>query len=249
MSRVARPDPTSDEVSQYYQAHQDQINQPFDQAKENIAKTLKDQALQKGRLAYMQTLMQRAVNDNNLTVLISPPKVKIPVDPQRLKGDSKAPVTIVEFSDFSCPYCAKAELTVNELLAKYPGKVKVGYRDFPLRQLHPQAQLAAEASRCAGEQNKYWEYHDLLFANREKQDRSDLVGYASSLKLDSKQFETCLSTGRYKPQIEEDVRLGNAAGIISTPGFLVNGRFLGGARPLADFERIVNEELSKPPEK
>jgi protein-disulfide isomerase len=242
ISRVA--DPSEDQVSAYYQTHQSQINQPFEDASDKIRQGLKDLEIQKARLLYVQDLLQQAVNDGELVVLLSPPKVEMTADPARLRGDSKAPVTIVEFSDFSCPFCQKAESTINGLLAKYQGKVKLGYRDFPLRQLHPQAQLAAEASRCAAEQGKYWEYHDLLFANLDKQGRDDLIKDARTLNLDDKQFDACLSSGRYKPQIEQDIQLGTRGGVVATPGFFVNGTFLNGAQPAAAFEKIIDEELS-----
>ena len=242
-SKVAAP--TDDDVTAYYQARQGQISQPFDDVKEKIRQGLKDEAIQRARRQYVEGLMEQAVNDGEIVVLLWPPKVEMSADPGRLRGDPKAPVTIVEFADFSCPYCRQAESTLNELLAKYPGKVKLGFRDFPLRQLHPQAQLAAEASRCAGEQGKYWEYHDLLFANPDKRSRDDLIADASSLKVDDKQFDACLSSGRYKPQIEQDLQLGTRAGIVATPGFFVNGTFLNGAQPAAAFETIIDEELSK----
>lgn len=240
-SKVA--DPSEDQVSAYYQSHQGQINQPFDQVKDNIRQGLKNQLIQKARVAYVLGLEQQAVNDNELVILLRPPKVEMSLDPARLRGGLKAPVTIVEFSDFSCPYCRQAESTINEILAKNHGKVRVGYRDFPLRQLHPQAQLAAEASRCAGEQGKYWEYHDLLFANIAKQSRDDLIGQAHSLNLDEKQFDACLSSGRYKPQIEQDIQLGTRSGVVVTPAFFINGIFLSGAQPATAFQKIIDEEL------
>ena len=133
---------------------------------------------------------------------------------------------------------------MSELLAKYPGKVKVGYRDFPLKQLHPQAQLAAEASRCAGEQGKYWEYHDLLFASSTKQTREVLIEDARTLKLDDKEFDACLSSGRYKLQVDQDIQLGSRGGVVATPGFFINGTFVNGAQPSAAFEKIIDEQLS-----
>jgi protein-disulfide isomerase len=241
-SKVA--DPSDDDVSAYYQAHQGQINQPFDQVKDKIRQGLKDQAIQKARRLYVQGLMEEAVSDGSLVVLLRPPKIEVTYDPGRVRGDPKAPVTIVEFADFSCPYCRKVESTLNELMAKYPGKIKIGFRDFPLRQLHPNAQLAAEASRCAGEQGKYWEYHDLLFATADKQSRDDLLADAVTLKLDDKQFDACLSSGKYKPQIEQDVQFATRAGIVDTPGFFINGTFLNGAQPAAAFEAIIDEELA-----
>jgi protein-disulfide isomerase len=238
-------DPSDADVSAFYQGHQGQINQPFDDAKDKIRQNLKAEAIQRARVAYVQGLRQQAMNDGQLSYLLKPPSIQeVPIDPSRLRGDPKASVTIVEFSDFGCSYCQKAEATVTALLAKYPGKVKLGYRDFPLRQMHPQAQLAAEASRCAGEQGKYWEYHDLLFAHPDKQNRDDLMEDARTVKLDDKQFDTCLSSGRYKPQIEQDILLGTRSGVVATPGFFVNGTFLNGAQPAAVFEKIIDEKLA-----
>jgi protein-disulfide isomerase len=242
ISKVA--DPTDEQVKAYYGSRQGEMKEPFDDVKGKIRQDLKDQEISKARVAYLQGLVQQAMNDGELVVLLSPPKVEVTVDPARLRGDPNAPITIVEFSDFSCPYCRKAESTMNELLAKYPGKLRVGYRDFPLKQLHPQAQLAAEASRCAGEQGKYWEYHDLLFASPNKQSREVLIEDARTLKLDDKKFDACLSSGRYKLQIDQDIQLGSRGGVVATPGFFINGTFVNGAQPSAAFEKIIDEQLS-----
>jgi protein-disulfide isomerase len=242
ISKVA--DPTDEQVKAYYESRQGEMKEPFDDVKDKIRQGLKDQEISKARVVYFQGLVQQAMNDGELVVLLSPPKVEVTVDPARLRGDPNAPITIVEFSDFSCPYCRKAESTMNELLAKYPGKVKVGYRDFPLKQLHPQAQLAAEASRCAGEQGKYWEYHDLLFASANKQTSELLIEDARTLKLDDKKFDACLSSGRYKLQVDQDIQLGSRGGVVATPGFFINGTFVNGAQPSATFEKIIDEQLS-----
>ncbi len=178
--------------------------------------------------------------------LLRPPRVEVAYDPARLRGSATAPVIIVEFSDFQCPYCRQVQPTLKNLLAKYEGQVSVAYRDFPLRGIHPQAQLAAEASRCAGEQGKFWEYHDLLFANLDKLNRAGLVEHARTLKLDEKQFDSCLSSAKYKAQIEEDLQEGMRAGVTGTPGFFINGIFLRGAKAQAAFERIIQTELSAP---
>src|SRR5262249_40324452 len=164
-------------------------------------------------------------------------------DPARVRGDSTAPVTIIEFSDFQCPFCSKAYPIIKEVLAKYPGKVKLAFRDFPLRQLHPEAQSAAEAARCAGDQGKFWEYHDALFANPEMLNREALVARAQVLKLDVSVFESCLASGRFKAAIEEDIQAGTVARVNGTPAFFVNGIPLSGAQSLAVFEKTINEEL------
>lgn len=238
------PEPTEDQVREYYRSEQAQTIQSYDEIKDQIRSGLKDNEIQRLRTVYMQGLFEQAVNNGDLLVLMQMPKIEMPVDPARLRGDPRAPVTIVEFSDFSCVFCRRAESTLDALLAKYPGKVRIAYRDFPLRQLHPQAQMAAEASRCAGEQGRFWEYHDLLFTNAEKQSRDGLLEDARSLKLDTAQFDACLSSGRYKPQIDQDIQMGSRAGVMATPGFFINGVFVNGAQPEATFEKIIDEELS-----
>lgn len=148
-----------------------------------------------------------------------------------MQGKPDAPVTIVEFSDFQRPFCQRAQAALNEVLGKYEGRVKLAFRDFPLPQIHAQAQMAAEASRCAGDQGRFWEFHDLLFAKPGKLDKTALLEHARSLKLHEARFESCLSGGTYKAEVEKDAREGGAAGVTGTPAFFVNGIFLSGAPP------------------
>jgi protein-disulfide isomerase len=149
----------------------------------------------------------------------------------------------VEFSDFQCPYCRKAEAAVKEVLARHPGEVRLAYRDFPLRQIHPDAQSAAEASRCAEEQGKFWEFHDALFV-APKADRETQLQVVRSLGLDEKKFDSCLSGGMYKEQIEQDFQDGIQAGVSGTPGFFINGIALSGAQPVSAFEKIILSEIA-----
>ena len=122
--------------------------------------------------------------------------------------------------------------------------MSLAYRDLPLRDIHPQAQLAAEASRCAGEQGKFWEYHDLLFENQNKLNREGLVEQARTLKLDEKVFDACLSSGKYNAQIEQDRQMGMRAGVSGTPGFFINGNLLSGNLPQEAFEKTIEAELA-----
>ncbi len=145
-----------------------------------LQQLLKKAKLQQARQDYYTRLREQAT----VSIFLQKPKVEVTHDPARLRGDPKAAVVIVEFSDFQCPYCQSVAPTLKKLLAKYEGRVSLSYRDLPLRDIHPQAQLAAEASRCALEQGKFWEYHDLLFANPNKLNREGLAGQARSLKLD-----------------------------------------------------------------
>lgn len=165
-------------------------------------------------------------------------------DPARLRGSPHAPVMIVEFSDFQCPFCRKVQPTLKDLLAKYEGRVSLAYRDFPLRGMHGQAELGAESSRCAAAQGRFWEYHDLLFDNPDKLNRNGLMELARSLNLDEKQFDSCLSGGKYRTEVERDLQDGIKLGVLGTPGIFINGILLSGAQPEAAFEQIIQAELA-----
>src|SRR2546425_169881 len=200
---------------------------------------LKPSKLQEARQENPEGLREQA----GVPVLLRPRRVDVAYDAARLRGNATASVIIVEFSDFQCPFCRQVQPTLKNLLAKYEGRVGLAYRDFPI---HRQAQLAAEASRCAGEQGKFWEFHDLLFTNPDRVTQEVLVEHARSLKLDEEQFDSCLSSAKYKAQIEQDLQEGMRAGVKGTPGFFINGVLLSGAQPQAAFERIIETELSSP---
>jgi len=151
---------------------------------------------------------------------------------------------IVEFSDYQCPYCHQVEPTVKDLLAKYGDNVSFSYRDFPLASIHQNAMIAAEASRCAEEQGKFWEYHDQLFT-ASSLEKNSLIEYARNLKLDDKQFESCLTTEKYKADIDKDELEGRNAGVNGTPGFFINGVFVNGAQPKEAFTNVIDDELSR----
>jgi len=165
-------------------------------------------------------------------------------DPARLRGNPKSPVRIVEFTDFQCPYCSRVQSVLADVRKKYGDKVSVAVRDFPLRQIHPAAQQAAVASRCAGDQQKYWEYHDQLFANNSSLDEVSLVKYASVLSLDEAKFKACLASGRYDSAIENDFQDGRRLGVNGTPSFFVNGIPVVGTQGIAEFEKVIDAELA-----
>jgi protein-disulfide isomerase len=156
-------------------------------------------------------------------------------------------VTLVEFSDFHCPFCKRVQPTLEQLMVKYPKQVKLVFRDFPLDQLHPQARGAAEAARCAHEQGKFWEYHDLLFTNAPKASPDDLGKYAEQVGLDGKKFDVCLSDGSQQAAVQQDVEEGSRLGITGTPMFFINGRPLSGALPFEQFVQVIEEELARSP--
>ncbi len=238
-------EPTETELQALYIVQKQQLGKSFDEIKPQLLQLLKKSRIQEARESYYKRLRDQA----GVSIFLQKPKVQVAYDPARLRGDPKAPVVIVEFSDFQCPYCQAVQPTLKTLLAKYEGRVSLAYRDLPLRDVHPQAELAAEASRCAGEQGKFWEYHDVLFANQNKLDRPGLVELASGLKLDEKRFDSCLSGGKYKEQIEQDRQLGLRAGVSGTPGFFINGNMLSGNLPQDSFEKTIQAELAAPKNK
>jgi protein-disulfide isomerase len=234
------PEPTDAELQAYFLAQKDKLNRQFDDVKDQLRVGLKQAMIQEARQGYLKGLRK----DGDVTVLLAPPKVQVGFDPKRLRGSSKAQVMIVEFSDFQCPYCRRVEGTLRDVLAKYGDRVTLAYRDFPIAQIHPQAEQAAEASRCAGEQGKFWEYHDeLLSASRLEQ--AALLEYARTLKLDEKQFDACVSSGKYRADIQRDVQEGTQAGVSGTPGFFINGVPLSGAQSAEAFTRLIERELAR----
>jgi protein-disulfide isomerase len=132
---------------------------------------------------------------------------------------------------------------LKEVLGKYQGRVNLGFRDFPLQQIHAQAQPAAEASRCAGEQGRFWEYHDLLFGNPGMLQQTGLIEHARKLQLDEKRFEACLTSGKFRNAVQSDQQDGMRAGVNGTPAFFINGISLSGNLPASSFYKIIDEQL------
>jgi protein-disulfide isomerase len=234
------PEPTDAEVSAVYAIQREQLNKPLEEVKAQLQQNLKKAKIQQARQEYSTRLRAQA----KVSVLLGPPRTEVGFDPARVRGNSKARVMIVEFSDFQCPYCREVAATLRSVLAKHEGTVALAFRDMPIQQIHPLALGAAEAARCAGEQGKFWEYHDLLFADQNRLDHNGLLEKARTLKLDEKQFDSCLTTEKYKPQIQQDSQDGMRAGVSGTPGFFINGIFLSGAQAEATFEKTIQEQLS-----
>lgn len=178
----------------------------------------------------------------DLEVLIHAPKVEIEEGDNPAIGPKDAPVKIVEFTDYQCPFCGKARPTVNQILKEYKGKVRYVIRDFPLG-FHKDAPKAHEAARCAGEQNKYWDFNKRLFENQREIKEEDLKKYAGEVKLKMDKFNECLSSGKYTAIVRENQEYGEKVGVSGTPAFFVNGRMISGARPFSAFKEIIDDEL------
>jgi protein-disulfide isomerase len=184
--------------------------------------------------------------------------VKISLDDDPIRGDPNAPITIVEFSDFQCPFCARFHVqTLPLLLEEYidTGKVNLVYRDFPIQSIHPNALPAAVAAECANEQGKYWEYHDTLFEKQNSWNRLDsntvistFSQYATDVGLEQQQFDSCLGSGKYLEEVQGDLRDGRDYDITGTPGFFIGNDKIGfvkinGAQPFESFQRIIDAQL------
>jgi protein-disulfide isomerase len=162
-------------------------------------------------------------------------------DPSR--GAADAPITIVEFSDFRCPYCGRfVEETLSPLLANYGDQVRMVFRDFPI--LGPDSITAALAGECANAQGKFWEFHDLAFQNQQSLNRDTLVSFAGDLGLDEAAFASCIDNTEYMSEISADAAYATELGVTGTPAFFINGRFVSGAQPYATFAALIEEELS-----
>lgn len=172
------------------------------------------------------------------------PSFEINIGDAPIKGDKDAKVTIVEYSDFQCPFCAKGTEIIDGLKKKYGNKIKIAFKNFPLP-FHNQAKGAAVAGLCAQEQSndKFWKLHDTMFADQTKLDTDSLKITAKNIGLDLKKFSDCLDTNKYSNKIDEDIESGKKIGVKSTPTFFVNGKLISGAQPIEVFSEIIDEEL------
>lgn len=155
---------------------------------------------------------------------------------------SNAEVTILEYSDFQCPFCGRAMMTLKDIQETYGDKVEIIYKHFPL-QFHKYAEKAAEASECARDQEKFWEYHDMLFENQDNLGIDSLKAYASQLGLDKKKFDKCLDSGEKRDSVKRDYDEGVSKGVSATPTFFINGKKLVGAQPFEKFKAVIDSEL------
>ena len=165
-------------------------------------------------------------------------------DKDHIRGNKDAKVPLVEFSDFQCPFCSRVEPTVTQALAEYKDKIRVVYKHFPLESIHPFARPAAEASECAAEQGKFWEYHDELFGNQDKFADSYFGELAKTLGLDTNKFSTCVTSGRGKAIVDADYQQGISAGVQGTPHTLVNGIAVSGAVPYASLKAQIDTAIA-----
>ena len=235
---------TDDEIETLYKANRERIPVDLEKVKEKIRDFIRDQRLTAQKQLFIKSLRERA----KVVTYLQPPavfRVDVSVNGEPHKGPEKAPVTIVKFEDFQCPFCKQVQPTFIELLKRYDGKVRLVHKDLPLQDIHPLAQQAAEAARCANEQGKFWNYHDKLYANSPKLSTEDLKSYAKEVGLNIESFDNCFTSGRYKAVVQKDLSEGVQLGLTGTPVFFINGREISGAQPLEAFAAVIDEELAR----
>jgi protein-disulfide isomerase len=235
------PTVTDPEVAAWYEANKGRVQgASLDQVRQPIRAFLTQERMQTVREQYVDTLKSKTP----VRVMLDPPRQKVaPAATSPVRGPANAPVEIVEFSDFQCPFCQRADPTVTQVLNTYGDRIRLVYREYPLPN-HPNAKPAAEAGMCANEQGKFWPYHDRLFANQQRLGTNDLKQHAVELGLDAARFNTCLDSHKYQSLVEADINAGNDAGVNGTPAFFINGRMISGAQPFEAFKKIIDDELA-----
>jgi len=227
------------EVKDFYDKNKRRFGgRSFSQVEDN----LKRQLFARKAMVYRNNYLDRLKEDADIKIFLTRPKIEVSVDDDPMKGNKNAKVTIIEFTDYQCPFCGRARPTINQVLDTYGKKVHYVLRDFPL-DFHPQAKKASEAAHCAGDQEMYWEYSDILWKNQRALDEANLKKYAKQLKLVQEEFDQCLDSGKYTKEVEKDMADGVKAGVTGTPSFFINGQMLTGARPFEQFKEIIDLEI------
>ena len=240
-----RAKPVADaDVRTFYVQNSDRMQgRPFEQMSAAIQRFLEDQRLTQAKQDLIAELKKAGPP---IRVVMDAPRTAVAVtsdDPSQ--GSATAPVTVVEYSDFQCPFCGRVMPTLKELRAKYGDKMRLVWKDFPLTQIHPQAFVAAQAGNCAREQGKFWEYHDRLFANQQALQPDLLKKYAAEVGMDAAKFNQCLDSSKYEAKVQDALGAGTKLGITSTPMVYVNGRMINGAQPIEVFTGIIDDELAR----
>jgi protein-disulfide isomerase len=231
--------PTDAEIEAWYQANAARVQgAKLEEVRLPIRNMLAQQRMDAAREQFITTLKAKTA----VSIALEPPRQKVADAGHASKGPANAPIVMVEFSDFQCPFCQRANPSVDQVLKTYGDKIRFVYRHYPLPN-HPDARPAAEAAACAQEQDKFWPYHDQLFANASKLSAKDLKDHAAAAGLDPARFASCVDSHRTKSKVDADIADADAAGVSGTPAFFINGRPLEGAQPFDAFKRIIDEEL------
>ena len=237
VSEKVKP-PSREEVAQFITENRDRLPNKGTGMEDRVSGFLLEKKQDAAKENYLRTLWVKY----GAEILLQPPRFEVPGPMDLARGKADAPITLIEFSDFECPYCRRAQSTLQAVEKLYGDKVRFVFRHYPLP-FHPQAPKASEASQCAADQNKFWPYHDALFTDGASLSLADLKKLAGTLGLDQAKFDQCLDSDQHKGRIAEDSAVGRDLGVTGTPTFFVNGVRLVGAIPLEEFQKTIDREL------
>ena len=237
-SNVGTPSPA--DVEQFYEANKAQIPIPKAEALPQVRQYMIDTS----RRRYRDMLVTNMRRNFKVTTFLDPLRTDVAIAGYPSRGPANAPVTIVEFADFECPFCGAFYPTLKLVEKNYADRVRLVYRQFPLTNSHPNAQKAAEASLCANEQRRFWDFYDALFSDQSRLDVPSLKQRAQALGLDVAAFNACLDSGSQAAAIQKDRDDARRMGVNSTPTVFINGRLLGG-RSYAEIQEVIEDELQR----
>ena len=233
--------PADEAILKFYNDNKARINGSFADTARDIRDYLMDHEREKVFNAYVENLKK----EYKVTSYLEPARTTVATAGYPSKGPANAAVTIVEFSDFECPYCGGFYPTLKEIEKNYKDKIRIVYRQFPLTSIHPHAMKAAEASMCANDQGQFWQMHDAMFSDQANLEVSDLKAKAAKLSLNSGMFDTCLDSSKYAAVIKNEILEGAKVGVNGTPSMFINGRFLSGDQPYDDVAKLIDDELNR----
>ncbi len=234
------PEPTEEEMQNIYNLNREQLSRvPLEVGMGQVRDFLAERNYDQGLERYVESLRE----SHGVESLLGPYRIEVETEGHPSKGSAQAPVTIVEFSDFECPFCRQAEPVFKRIQEQYGDQIRFVYRQFPLNDIHPRAQKAAEASLCADEQGQFWNMHDVLFVDPVELEVASLREKAATAGLDTDLFNECLDSGAQAARVSADLRAGAQAGVSGTPAAFINGRPVVGAQPFEAYSAIIDAEL------
>ncbi len=233
--------PSEQQIEQVMNQYRSRLAKEDEQAREQVVNYLTQQAQQAAQADLRKRLFEAA----DVRITLEPPRMEPTVEAfNPTRGPADAPVTLVEYTDFQCPYCDRVQETIDRVMTVYEGHVRHVFKNLPLP-MHAEAELAAQAALCAADQGRFWELHDWMFANKSNLGRDAIVAAAGELGLSTDELGACLDNQTHAPHVQQDMQEARSFGITGTPGFLVNGRLVTGAQPFEAFAQIIDEELRK----
>ena len=239
---ASTPDPTDAEIENLYQINNQRLSTV---SREAGLQQVRDFLDERNYDDTLEAFVNRLREEYGIESRFGPYRVGLEIEGHPFQGPQNAPITMVEFSDFECPFCRRSFPVIQQLKAEYGEQIRFVYRQFPLIDIHPRAQKAAEASLCADEQGEFWVMHDALFEEPVELEMASLREKAAELGLDTAQFNACLESAKYGVRVRDDIRAGVRAGVTGTPMVFINGRPLTGAQSFAAYAEIIDEELAE----